>query len=201
MKKSELVSLAREKAYRYANQENAKAKPYAEAYLVAAANYVLTKQYYIDYQDGDKDMNGLFLAVYEDVPVLWNSSRKVFYINLPAKVLALPKDRGLPYIGPLGNETLQYPIVGQSTISMAGHYFEYSTTSFVQIEGEKAILRNHSDIVKSVMVKMIVDVGALGEDDEVPLPAGSEIEVINLIGDFLLGRRQLPQDNLNDERE
>jgi len=202
MKKGVVVSLAREKAYRYANQENAKAKPYAEAYLTAAVNYVLTKQYYLDLkEEGDKDMNGLFLAVHEQVDVQWNSTRKKHYIDLPAKVLALPKDRGLPYIGPTGNETIQYPIVGQSGVSMSGKYFEYSTSSFVQIEGSKAILHNHNDIVKQVMVKMIQDASALSDDDELPLPAGAEIEVINLVGDFLIGRRQLPQDNLNNEVE
>ena len=202
MKKGEVVALAREKAYRYANQENAKAKPYAEAYLTAAVNYVLTKQYYLEYGQGeDKDMNGLFLAVYESVPILWNDKRKVHYFDMPAKVLALAKDRGIPYIGPQGNEEIQYPIIGQSTSSMAGKYMQYSTSSFVQIEGQKAILKNHNDIVKEVMVKMIQDASMLSEEDELPLPAGSEIEVINLVGDFLLGRRQLPQDNLNNERE
>lgn len=201
-RKAEIVELARERAYRYGNQDNAKSVPFIESYLSAAVNYALNQQYYIDLKTGeDKDFNGLFLGVYENWPVQWNANRKVHFIDLPGRIIPLPKDRGLPYIGPMYDETLQYPIVGQTSVSNSGDYFQFAPMSFAQIEGTKVILRNHNDVVNAVLVKLIRDVSDLTDEDTVPIPAGLEPQVIDMVAQFIAGRRALPEDNKNDGRE
>lgn len=200
--KAEIVALIRERAYRDANQDNAKVKPYTAAYLAAAVNYALTKQYYTDYRDGgEKDLPGLFNAVYVDIDVEWDPIRKLHYFLYPSRLVAMGRDRGVPFIGPTADETKNYPIVAQSQASAAGRYMPYSNRSFAQLENDRVILKNHNAIVDKVTMKVIGNVMDLDDDDPVPIPAGLEVEVIQICADFLLGRRQLPQDTINDGKE
>lgn len=182
-------------------------KGYISVYMSAMLNYVVLKQYYIDLKtDGSRDISGLFYAVYENQPIAFNEARNAWYLTLPQKVVGLPNDKGIPYIGSMQGDN-QFPILGQSEVFSSGDYLQYTNWVFCQIIGQKVYLKNIPESLAQLLqttgvrINMIVDMYQLADDDEVPVPAGLEAEFINGVVDFFLGKKKLPQDTAINNKE
>lgn len=196
-------SLARQNA----NNDQNLIRGYIGVYMAQMLNYLVLKQYYLDLKAGvSHDISGLFYAVYNNVPLLKDEPRNAYYVTLPQKMVALPNDKGIPYIGSM-HEDNQFPILGQSDMFASRRYLQYTTWVFGQIEGQKVYLKNVpvslAEILKDtgVLIKMVVDAYQLGDDDEVPVPAGMEIEFINGIVDFFLNKKRIPQDTISNNKD
>lgn len=200
--KAELIALCNKAIHKQATVDKTIFDAYINRYLAAAVNYVNVAQYYLDIQaEGIRAFNGAFYAVYENVPVQWNDQRKKHYIDLPAKLLPLPLDRAIPYLGPMVEENNQFVLVSQNDVFHSGKYFEFTNDVFGVVEGMRVILHKIPSAVDKVLLKMVVSIDDIADDDYVGIPAGKEIEVINLVVQFFTGVRALPENKLNDNRD
>lgn len=182
-------------------------KGYISVYMSAMLNYVVLKQYYIDLKtDGSRDISGLFYAVYENQPIMFNEARNAWYLTLPQKVVGLPNDKGIPYIGSMQDDN-QFPMLGQSNIFAVKNWLGFVKTVFCQMEGQRVYFKNLPEstaqllATTGVLIKMVVDMYELGDDDEVPVPAGLEAEFINGVVDFFLGKKKIAQDTVINNKE
>lgn len=199
--------IEQELARQNANNDQQVIRGYIGVYMAAMLNYVILKQYYIDLKtDGSSEIQGLFYAVYNNVPVLKDEARNAYYLDLPQKIVSLPKDKGIPYIGSMQDDN-QFPILGQSNMFASKNWLQFVTWTFCQIEGQRVYLKNVAastgELLKTVgvLVKMVVDIYSMSDDSEVPVPAGLETEFIMGVVDFFLGKKQIVQDTVPNNKE
>jgi hypothetical protein len=172
-----------------------------QKYMPFAINFALTKQYYVNLkEDGSRDMPGTFLTIIDPVDVLFDTTRKVPYLLLPFHPLALPRNRGIRFIGYRSGEAF----VGgmENATALFKHYRKHNTNTVrIEVEGLKVFLHNLPTLVKKAMVKMIANLEELDDTTIIPLPSGLETEAINICIDFFTGQRTAPKDILSDSRD
>src|SRR5690606_22460424 len=172
-----------------------------ETLLAPAVNYVQTKQYFIDKRDeGERLIQSFMLQTFDELPILEDARRKQHYIELPHNPISLPNGRALHFVGtPRGKRFI--PLAqGAEDLQEENCKYKKDVTSY-RPEGKKCYLWNKPPLLKDAMVKMIVDVDDLGDDDLVMLPSGSELEVITLIYEWLTGQRATPKDVVIDQKD
>lgn len=171
--------------------------------LAPAINYVQTKQYYVDKQDGDTHLiQHLMLQTYggnREIPIQDDTVRKQKYFILPKRPLSLPNGRALHFVGDVRGR--QWIPLTQGGEGLQDYYskFKKNVTSY-RPEGLKVYLWN-TGITTHAMVKMIVNISELLDMDEIILPSGGELEVINLIYEWVSGQRAMPKDLIIDQKD
>lgn len=202
--KGEFIALCRKAVEKRTSLDNQIFPSYINAYAAAAINYALIKQYYIDYKEynGFADINPAFLGIYEDVEVQFNERRKKYYLTMPSRLVPMDIHKSVPYIGPMHNEANEFIWITQQDLFNLGNDLTLVTNDvFCMLEGMTVILINLPDAVKTVLIKKLVTMMDLKDDDYVPIPAGMEIDVINMIVEFFIGVRKLPEDKKPDNRD
>lgn len=201
MTKKELTELVMERVESKIYVDNILKPAFVNLYLAAAANYVQLKQYYISRQDNEalKEMPDTFLVVTNDVAVVYDDVSERQYIVMPAKIVNLPNGRGVKFIGPSAGKS--YIPITQNQVTDSVDALKYSSEIFYQLEMNKAYFYNKPTSPNKLTVKQLGSVDDLDDNEEVPLPGGMEWEVINIMVEFFLGKRQLPEDTVNDQRQ
>jgi len=203
--KDQLVFLILDGVQNPVSGDNAVKSLYIAKYLSAAINWAWTKQFYTELDssemEGLRELDDLFVGSYE-VDVQWDANTEVHYIVLPATPLNLPKGKAIKYIGPLANQKEGYKPIGQSMLAAVSRSLGMSTKRFYLPGRDRYELINHPASVKKLMIKMLASVAQLKGTDLIPIPAGMEIDVINMARDWFLGKRKLPEDTVvTDNRD
>lgn len=173
-----------------------------EAFLPAAMNYVITMY---NRQDRAESLQELqvygsttggtnaepFLTTVQVTP-LRDETRDDWYVDLPKKARILPLNRGIEDVfAPKGEWNFQRisspaAIVG---LDMPCGYYWY--------EHPKLRLKNLELPTGPLYVRYLVDTTDLDENDTIPMPAGLEVQVAQLMYDFFTGAKK-PDYQQND---
>jgi len=169
-----------------------------DAYLGAAINYAITKQYYINKkEEGESTIPNDFISTYY-VPVQKDTVRNVKYSDLPTQLLSMEKNRGLRGIYPVqGNDQF---VEGYFEARKHDQYYarSWKDSTLYRLIGDRVEYDNISPVVSEVIIRMVSAIGDLSDEDEVPVPAGSEVEVIEICSQFFLGQRTAQPDFVNN---
>lgn len=169
------------------------------AYLPAAINFALRKQYYLDkQQEEETSLPNSFIATYENVEIKLNEDRGLRYIDLPARVVPFPKDMGINVVAPMKGNDDFFRMDGPYQDS---HYDGYISKTRYFLEGSRIYFKNLSGAACKVLVRMMGSIDEFDDDAEAPIPAGLEPEVIQITYEFLTGQRMMPQDNTNNHSD
>lgn len=204
MTKSELVGAAYLKLTGgYPNTDSSTWWEDVDLLIAPAINYAMNADYFISKRDEgeEKIIQPLFIQHFT-VPVVLDSAINKFKSTLPKRPLALPKNRAVPYVGTLFGD--QFVPIEQSGGAMQKYFASLKPLqASYELEGKTLYFYNLPPSVKNgnVLVKMIVSAKDLADDDEVMLPEGTELQVINLMVEFFLGQRSLPKDYFNTNKE
>lgn len=199
--KGELITLCSKGIHGRMNLDRAVFDAYIDRYIAAAVNFVVLKQYYVDYNsEGFAEINGALLGIFEDVPVQYNEKRKKHFVELPTRLMPIPMDRAIPYLGPMDDESNQFMLYGARDVINISDVINFTDRAVGQVEGNKVYISNLPDSVKTVLIKMLQSISDIGVDDIIGIPAGSEREVVNIVVEFFLGVRRMPENKLNDNR-
>lgn len=169
--------------------------------IAPAVNYVMTGDYFMSKRDenDEKVIQPLFVQTFTNVPVIYDTVQKRKKFTLPKKPLAFPKNRAVPFVGTICE---QFVPIEQSGRSMQKYYagLKQDQTSYA-LEGMDGWLYNLPPLVEFLIVKEIVNASDIGDDEEVPLPDGGELQVIDLMVQFFTGQKALPKDYYNTGNE
>lgn len=140
--------------------------------------------------------NGLFINVYEDIPVLVNS-RNLSYVTFPVRPLSVKGGKSVVAIGEQGGK--QFTRVYHDENTIGSFYWKTRTevTTF-DVEGSTAVFYNLPLTVTEVFAKLVVHIDTLGFDDEIFVPSGMETQLIDAIYDIMIGQRMTPKDKIID---
>lgn len=169
--------------------------------IAPAVNYVQTKQYFIDRQsEEDRHLIQQFMLQVYTVSITEDTTRKRKKFTLPKTPLSLPNGRALQFVGDVRGRG--WIPLAQGAEDMQEYYekFKKNVTSY-RPEGLTVYLWNVGPLVTQALVKMLVSVKDLADTDEVMLPSGGELEVINLIYEWISGQREIPKDSIIDQKD
>ncbi len=155
-----------------------------------------------------EDIQGEFITVYEDVPVIKNENRNRLYSQLPAQLISIRSTRNLSGLRQVsgmkdeytafipmksGDATVFYGLEASNLLGGVGYW----------LEGDKIIYENIPAYWegKTVLVKMISSIYSLPEDAYVPIPAALELEMEDAIYSRIMGMKQTPEDNIADRTD
>jgi hypothetical protein len=170
------------------------------AYLSAAVNYAILQQYYITKkEEGVSEIPDSFVATYE-LRTAYDTKREQNYVTIPVPVLGMAKNRALRTVTSLSGENF---VETSFTSQSHDRYYKGSTDSVIlfALDGQRVYFRNLPNIVEEVLVRVIASAGDLKDEDQVPVPAEMEVTVINLLVEFFVGTRQLPNMISNNNRD
>lgn len=172
------------------------------AYLPGAINYVLTKQENIQIQqEGDREVPGEFIATYYDLPILYDTARRESYIELPELPIAFRSNRGIRLLMDNCNNT--YAPLRETAIGGLKRLLKIlGDKGMYWYKGLKRIaIYNKPKLANKINAYIMKNIDSYGSDDELPIPAGMEPEVINILYQYFTGERQAPADRITDEKD
>lgn len=127
-----------------------------------------------DYKDsmmhGSFDINGSWLKTFENVQVKESTSRKEFYIDLPAYLVSLPSDRGLRMVCPMEDQSTQYTVTNNNSAAVFSDLEAGAMQRTCYIEGNRVYFPKWTRGCCKVLVKMIPSVDTLTENELLPIP-------------------------------
>lgn len=171
------------------------------AYLPAAINTAIREQYFTELQLGEEIdlLPDQFIKPFEDVPVLFSTSRDLKYIDLPEKPIAFLESSGVRSISPMKGDIAFEYIKNRNQLKGYEQYAGIKT--FFWLEGDKALFQNISPLVDKVLVILIGSMSEVSDDDEAPIPFGLEEKVINNCYNWFSGERFNPADEIENSTD
>lgn len=169
-----------------------------EAFLPACCNYALMKGYWTQQsEEKNRDIPTTFYYTYRSLAVVKEESRKYPHFVLPVKILAMPSNRGLRKV--MDHNDRVYAPLPETGMTDVEYWLNiFSGESFYRIEGNKVYLYNKPSFIDKMAILALVETEHIGDDDELPLPAGTEIDALNMCYEFVTGIRQMPADGKLD---
>ncbi len=167
-----------------------------------AVNFVMTGDYFMAKRDEgeEKIIQPLFVQTFKGIAVTDDADRGKKTSTLPKPPLAFPKNRAVPYVGTVLGK--QFIPIEQSGGAMQEYFAGFKTEECsYELEGLIIIYHNLPAGVTSVMIKELVSAKSILDTEEVLLPDGGELKVMELMVDFFTGKRQLPKDYYNTNKE
>lgn len=170
--------------------------------LAPAVNYVMLGDYFFSKREEgeEKVLQPLFIQTFKNIDITYDADIEKYVFTLPKKPLKFPKNRAVPYVGTMLGD--QFVPIEQSGGVMQQYYsgFKQEQTSYDLI-GMQGVLENKPPLLKKLMVKQMVSISDILDTDEVMLPEGGELAVIDLMVRFFTGEQPLPKDYYNTGKE
>lgn len=180
------------------NGESAVWRVDIKSWLPAAVNYVVTIAENNQIKDeGDREMPSEFIS-YANLPILFDTE---YYITLPVDIIPLRSNRGIRAI--IDNCYNTYAPLRETAIGGLKRLLPMlGDKGLYWPKGKRRIvLLNKPKLADNVNAYYVANIDSYGDDDELPIPAGLESEVINVLYQYFTGERQVPADRKTDQRD
>lgn len=163
-----------------------------KALLPAAVNYVLTGDYWANMNlEGDKEIPGGYITELDPKEILVDDRNRE-YVELDEKIADFNSGAGLRGVEDCkGN---RYSPRTQAISST--DYWDNALPSLQEYKRIKnrIYLFNKPALVDQIFVSAVLDASAVGDNDELPIPAGREPEVIDMLNRFFMEENMVPKD-------
>lgn len=152
---------------------------------------------------GIENIDGDFIATYNYVAISEDIARKEWYSTLPAKTLNLNNDRAIIQVSPMKNQAESFPIIKATSKSIFKGLEADSLLGKIGVYSEKGRIyySENPAPVNKVLMKLLISITELGDDDLIPIPSAMEIELVKLVVEYMTGKKQIPEDKLNDSSD
>lgn len=126
-------------------------------------------------KDSDFDINGDFVSSFSDVPVKEDTGRGEKYSDLPAPLISLRDNMGLRQVSAMKDQKTSFTLIPNGAIATRAGLEVESLNKHNRMYIEKGrIYYLGIGNVDKVLVKMVVPIRDLGDDDIIPIPAAYE---------------------------
>lgn len=181
------------------------------AMLATAVNYTVLEETRIRRQEAmamsswegnSTGVDGDFLGTFY-LDVLYDEERCLSYIKPGVRVVPLPFNRGIDTIAPINGECEFHKLKGQfEDKGLEGILRNQTRYWFERIGVDQIIFfKNIPSSIEKVILKAVVSADDLGEDDEIPIPSGTELKVLQILQQWFSGEKQIPEDLLNNNSD
>lgn len=166
------------------------------ALLPAAVNYAMTGDYWANIQrDNDREIPNSFVAE-EILPNVLTDQFGREYYEFDKKFISIPGNGGLRYVQDQCGNVYSPKAVGVSKKNYWDKALHYMPE--FQYKDKKVFVFNRPDLAEVLLIGYVADVSSLADEDELPIQAGSEPQVIDLLTSFFTNQRMQPKDYIID---
>ncbi len=171
-----------------------------EAFLPAAVNYSLTSGRNTSLtQEGNRDIPSMFYGTFTDL--LIDKTGSVDFVTLPKGYVPLYGNEGVRsvfdnchnYYAPLMDADRRTIKAYKDKLIGQGFYYP--------IGKNKLEVYTSNPLVEKLSGEYIVRVQDLADDDELPLPADTEIQAIELVAQWFMNPSTRPADLINNKSD
>lgn len=162
------------------------------ALLPAAVNYANTGDYWANIQrDNDREIPNSFVSE-TTVGVVNTDDFGREYLTIEKKFMSMPGNGGVRYVQDQCGNSYSPRAVGVGRKS----YWDSALVDLLEFQmmDGKMYLFNRPDLAEVFLVGGVSRVEDLGDDDEMPIAAGSEPQVIDILMSFFTTQRMQPKD-------
>jgi hypothetical protein len=157
----------------------------------------------IFFQTFKKDPSNLdrYSKQYTNIAVNYDSATQVYYSNLPAKVIQYPIcGDGIWNINDmLGRDVAFAPIqMNERELLYGGEFDSIDDVIGYSLSGSIITYYNFDPIITAVKMDLVIDFTEWDLSEDVPIPSGQDLEVINIIRQMY---NLIPVDKLNNQNE
>lgn len=169
------------------------------ALLPAAVNYAMDKAYNHNLQtEGSRDMPSEFYGTYENIPI--DRSRPIPTITLQKGIVSLKGNAGIRFVYNDRGEQLS-PLSDADMGSIRYYLDKAECMKWFKRRGNVLDLYGVGDEDETLTYQAITSVDDLSDDDEAPIQAGLEPDVISLLAGWVSGTKQFPHSNVIDTKD
>lgn len=172
------------------------------ALVTPAVNFAMVQLYYDQIkQEGDRDLPGTFFAYYSAIQIQRDLQRMNRpYITLPINVVAMAGGRGIRHI--VDNCDNTYKPISNGQLGSIGYWSDIlSHERFFRSEGKKVYLINVPPVAKEMNAVLVINSDTLTDEDELPIPAGMEMQVMETLVGWVTGTKEIPADYKIDNKD
>lgn len=162
------------------------------ALLPAAINYVSTGDYWARLKnDGDREIPNGFVSELEfegfDVDKFGRE-----YLTIDKALVNIAGNGGVRYVQDVIGNTYAPVMLGTSRST----YWDKALAAnrCYQLKDKKMYLINRPAVSNLFLVGVLLDSSELSDEDELPIPAGSEPDVIDMLTSFFANQRMQPKE-------
>uniref|UniRef100_A0A6M3J2P7 Uncharacterized protein n=1 Tax=viral metagenome TaxID=1070528 RepID=A0A6M3J2P7_9ZZZZ len=148
----------------------------------------------------------LWSKTYKNVPILYDSDLDLFYSNMPAKIVQLPKQRAIRRISPMQSPGITFKPLSDNAKSVMSRLdvAKYDTDTWFSFDFDRIEFANVPVDMQTdgvVLIRMIPAFTELADTDTYSIPSGFNDFLIETIKSKLLGTPPEKQsDNNNSKR-
>lgn len=162
-----------------------------KALVPAAVNYAMTGDYWARLKnDGDREIPNAFVTELEYQGVCCDNYGRE-YIELADTLIHLAGNGGVRYVTDVKGNSYAPIALGSSASFWDG---VLNTNKEYQYKNKKIYLKNRPELSDLFFVGVLLDVSGMDDDAELPIPAGSEPEVVDLLINFFTNQRMQPKE-------
>lgn len=163
-----------------------------KALMPAAINYVMTGDYWARLKnDGDREMPNAVITELEFSGYSRDSIGRDF-LRLEQPLINIAGNGGIRYVQDTVGNSYAPRALGTSKAAYWDVAMQFNRE--YQFKNKKIYLMNRPELSEYFFVGVIMDVSSFGDDDELPIPAGSEPEVVDMLINFYTNQRMQPKD-------
>lgn len=169
------------------------------AWLPVAINYALDKAYNINLdQERDREMGGDYYAFHGPVPLVCCGDHYEF--ELEKGVVALKVDAGLRFVyDDAGNYYTRVPDGAMPNLKYYRNLM--GGIGWWKRVGKTIHLYTDKELLEYINYQAITDISELSDEDEAPIQAGMENDVMTLLAGWFDGTKERPYDAAADGKD
>lgn len=153
-------------------------------------------------KSGILDISGDYISSYEDLTIVKDDKKNLYYSVIPVKYVILPDDIGLYQVSLMQGQESPFIRVANGTMGLFSglHAFHLGGRVGYWVEKDRVYYHNFSDKLKDskILLKLVASVEDFNPNEELPIPADRELELLQQVLQIYGVHTQVPQDKKND---
>ena len=163
-------------------------------------NAIISEKIEKELKQGSLSIDGSYLTILEDVPVLYDEKKDTFYSDIPVQYAALPMGMGIWRVSLMQdkfNNFVRIPTGGTSMFARM-ETLGISTRKAYENKGTRLEYLNVTNANKEVLIELVGMVEDFEEDTEFPMPANLLPQIVAGVMQLIAPQVEIPQDKSNN---
>jgi len=153
-------------------------------------------------KSGNGDISGDFISSFEDVVIKKDAAKDLFFSEIPVKYIVLKEDKGLYQVSLMQDQTNPFVRIANGAMAMYRglHAFQLGARTGYWVEKDRIYYHNFPTGLEDakVLMKLVASVSDFAADEEIPIPADKEFELVQMVLQMYGIHKEIPQDKHND---
>lgn len=158
-------------------------------------------------RNGEYDVNGSFIYSFDDVPVLFDTQKDLYYSELPSTYIALPNEMGIVHVSSMKSQFKGFVRVNPNFLAQSyglkisgllgnkGYWAENNKIYYVNMDKLNAN--------NNVLLKLVVGLDSIDPyEDEIGISPEIQDQIVESIYQkYVVAEVQIPEDTINNQKK